>query len=211
MHAVGRDVWEAQCVDLAWDEPWGRLLDGRLVDRLADAARRGRTPAASDCHEFVAALAPTLRECCDRPLLCRFHETTLPVHGAPGDAAAARGLYATDESILFILSSGAVAFARQVPAAVPDLVVSVLVTAYFPRQAGWVVAKRAAAASAERYVQRWSQTTHRSGGRLLPEPSEVVLDVSEDTGVPKMQGRFRFISPESWGFRRHADGEWVRP
>jgi len=239
MHEAGKGMYVAESIDLAWQEgdirveslcwfeleairhavhkhfagsePWGRLLEGPLVRRLADAARQGVTPAAADCRAFVAAIAPKLHDSCARPLLCRFRETKLPWHETSQRAESIRSWHEKDEYILFILPTGAVVFAREVAAPQPDVVNCVALTAFFPRQACWVVPKRGAQASVARYVQRWALQLHHSGGRLMPAFLDVVPGISETTGAAALQGRIRFISPETWGFKRLADDEWAWP
>lgn len=192
------------------EEPWSRIVGSGLEQRLVQAGRQARLPAKADCREFVQALTAQLRASCSRPLLCRFLETLPP---AAGDREIARGpsdRHFSAEKVLFVLPSGAVAFVREIRSAVPDVLVVVLVTAFFPRQSlGWRVQRRAAEASAERYILRWTSDWHPSGGRLLPAPGEALDDIDDDDDAAIIASRLRFISPASWGFRRQADGRWA--
>jgi hypothetical protein len=192
------------------DEPWARIVDAPLLKRFADAGRAGRPPAAADCSAFAQALGRQLTASCRRPILCKFREMAVPVFG--GAAAAARPVsqFAIYEKLLFILPTGAVAFARITPTTLESVAAVVLLTTFFPRTArGWVAPARAAAAAAARYVQRWAEFEHPSGGRLLPEPEETIEALDETTGRATRRSQFRFISRESWGFRQARDGQWV--
>jgi hypothetical protein len=192
------------------DEPWTRIVDTPLLKRFAEAASAGLPPAAADCSAFAQALGRQLTASCRRPMLCKFREMAVPVFG--GDVAAARpvGRFAVHEKLLFVLPTGAVAFARITPTTLESVAAVVLLTTFFPRSArGFVAPARAAAAAAARYVQRWAEFQHPSGGRLLPEPGETVRAVDETTGGATQRGQFRFISRESWGFRQAQDGQWV--
>lgn len=191
-------------------EPWNRILDQRLLERLR--ANRNRLTGA-DCREFVKALNQQLLNCCSQPRLCRFQETEAINFDDAGDAAA--NLYSRPavEKILFVLPSGGVAVARVEPANSRDTIVSVFLTAFLPRYPGWFTANRAAATMAARYVQRWARDYHPSGGLLLPEPDDAVTgkDDIDDRAVHRRW--FRFITPKTWGFRMQKDGRlaWIAP
>lgn len=191
-------------------EPWARILGERLARRLADARAAGLTPATDDCRAFVSAVALQLDACGKKPLLCRFDELESPGIDQQDRPRWGFRHFRTWEKILFVLPSGAVAFARVIPSAIEDVLSLVLLTAFFPReQDGWVVQSRAAAASATRYVERWAEIPHRDGGQLLPEHDESVLEQDESVGVATRRGRFRFVTPETWGFRLQEDGQWA--
>jgi len=117
------------------------------------------------------------------------------------------------EKILFILPAGAVAFLGVDRPWAEGTLSAVFLTAFFPRQAAWVVPKRAAATNVERYILRWAERPHRSGGRLLPEPPEGVREEDQDTGAVTQREYFRFITPETWGFEVQSDGcaVWLGP
>jgi hypothetical protein len=86
----------------------------------------------------------------------------------------------------------------------------VFLTAFFPRQGrGWVTPKRAATTTAAYYLRRWAQYRHRSGGRLHPEPDDAVSERDEVTGRATHRRWFRFVTPQTWGFRLQKDGQWA--
>jgi hypothetical protein len=191
-------------------EPWGRILDRPLLERLVRAVETGNVPAASDFAGFVRALKPQLESSCARPLLCRFHETGGP-GGSPRYGVPTPPL-ATSEKFMFVLPSGAVAFVRVNPAVVAEVTVTVLLTAFFPKHTrGWVAPARAAAATVDKYLLRWAEYGHHTGGRLLPEPEDTVDAQDETTGRATRRGNFRFVSLKNWGFRRKNDSRWVWP
>jgi hypothetical protein len=195
---------------VASTEPWGRILGGGLVQRLADATRHGGMPAPGDCRDFIAAMTRQLEASCSRPILCRFREVEPSFFSEPGRPQWGASSADSWEKILFVLPAGAVAFARLMPSGVPDVAQLVLLTAFFPGQTnGWVAPSRAAAGAAARYVQRWAQDLHHTGGRLKPEHADWVPEQDESTGTATLRGRFRFITLKNWGFQPHQDGQLV--
>lgn len=191
---------------VASHEPWSRILDQRLIERLQAA---GGQLAAADCSEFVKAVARQLQNSCSQPRLCRFQDTEITNFDDSQHAAAqAKGRRAT-EKILFVLPSGGAAFVRVEPATTADMTVTVFLTAFFPRHGGWVAPARVAATTAARYVQRWAQHHHPSGGLLLPDPDDAVTARDEVDNRASYRRWFRFISPKTWGFRRQKDGRWA--
>ena len=193
-------------------EPWNRILDRSLLQRLVQAARGGPPPTATDCRAFVEAVTTKLRASCARPLICRFVETEVPVFANHAQQGLMRSGFNRCEKMMMVLPAGALAFLRVMPSGVVDETSVCFLTAFFPRQAmGWVAPKRAEEATVARYVQRWSARDHHTGGSLLPEPAESVNEIDDATGGAKRWGQFRFISLKAWGFRRQKDGQWVRP
>lgn len=187
-------------------EPWTKILGQRLVERLHDCSGR---LAGADCREFVQALTLQLRNACSMPRLCRFQDLEIAdFEDSRYVAAQIRGRRAT-EKLLFVLPSGGVVVMRIEPAMFSDRIVAVFLTAFIPRHVGWVTPARAAAATAARYVQRWARHEHHTGGLLLPEPDEAVTEPDEMTSLAIHRRWFRFISPRTWGFRLHEDGQWA--
>ncbi|MFM8498123.1 MAG: hypothetical protein ACKOEM_21775 [Planctomycetia bacterium] len=197
-HAVRKHV--------AGNEPWNRILDHRLLERLRAACGR---PAAADCRDFVKALSRQLENCCSQPRLCRFQDVEIAdVDDRRHPAAQAQGPRAM-EKILFVLPSGGVAFVRVEPATTADVTVTVFLTAFFPRHLGWVAPARAASTTVAKYVQKWALHHHPTGGLLHPDPDEAVTEPEEVDNRASHRRWFRFISLKSWGFRRQKDGRWA--
>lgn len=191
---------------VAGGEPWAKILGQRLAERLQ--ATPGRLSGA-DCREFVKAVTTQLHNACSQPRLCRFQDMEITNFDDSRHAAAQiRGRRAI-EKILFVLPSGGVVFVRVEPGMFTDRTVAVFLTAFIPRQVGWVTASRAAATTAGRYVQRWAAHYHPTGGLLLPEPDEAVTERDEVESRAILRRRFRFISPQNWGFRVQKDGRWA--
>lgn len=236
MTAAAGDAFSPESIDLAWHEedggrsvtascwfelapirhvvrkhvltkePWSKILGQRLVERLR--ASGGRLTGA-DGREFVEAVATQLHNACNEPRLCRFQDVEITnVEDSRDAAAQIRGRRAM-EKILFVLPSGGVVFVRVEPAMFADRTVMVFLTTFFPRQAGWVSPARVAAATAARYVQRWAPHHHPTGGLLLPEPDDAVTEPDEVDTRAIHRRWFRFISPQTWGFRLQKDGQWA--
>jgi len=189
-------------------EPWQRILNASHVDRLTEAARRRSLPQEADCRDFVRLLTQAIRRSSDRPLFCAFLEMSL--HEFDRHGTLQQNLHLVRrEKVMFVLDSGAVAFfeLNGPRSALPRQ--ASFRTAFFPRPKGWVSPKRAAAATAARYVIRWAEHEHHTGGRLLPKPLDGVRERDDETGMEKQREFFRFTTPEEWGFERQDDGEWV--
>jgi len=189
-------------------EPWTRILNDSLVRRLVRAVHDGVAPSAPDCRDFVAGVSSQIARSCERPLLCVFLETALHFIDHRGQLRQNLQLRMR-EKILFVLESGAVAFVDITRPRADGQIPVVFRTAFFPRSVGWVSPKRAAEASITHYITRWAENGHHAGGLLLPEPRDGVRERDDDTGVEKQREYFRFVTPESWGFERQEDGQWV--
>lgn len=236
MTAAAGDAFTAESIDLAWQEqdggqsvaascwfehepirhavrkhvagsePWDRIIDQRVVDRLRASGDR---PSAADCREFVQAIARQMQACCSLPRLCRFQEAAIPAADDVRPAAARLHDPHAVEKILFVFPSGGVAFVRVERPRFDDLTVTVFLTTFLPRHVGWVAPARAAAKTAARYVQRWAPDYHATGGRLLPDPDSTVPETDEVDERALHRRWFRFISMKTWGFRRQKDGRWA--
>jgi len=191
-------------------EPWRRVLNASVVDRLTAVVSARGLPAAADCRHFVEATGRQLQQACDQPLLCRFLETAFHFVDAAGRLHPILNNLKAREKILFILPTGAVGFVSVDNPWSNGTLAAAFLTTFFPRQVGWVAPKRAAKANVERYVLRWAQQPHSSGGRLLPELLEGVREEDGDSGAVTQREYFRFISPETWGFELRKDGCQVR-
>ena len=187
-------------------EPWNRILNASVVDRLTAVVSARGLPAPADCLHFVDAVGRQMQQCCDQPLLCRFLETEFHCVDRTGRLQPILGNLKAREKILFVLPTGAVGFVVVENPWTSGTLAAAFLTAFFPRPAGWVVPKRAAAATVERYVLRWSEQPHISGGRWLPEPSDRVHEKDGDTGAETQREYFRFVSLEKWGFQLLEDG-----
>lgn len=202
-------LWHMLTKHVCGSEPWSRILNGTLLQRLTREVAAGRRLSPSDIEELVESLAVQLKAACGKPLLCRSQEVPLPALGSAIPPGLTPNYFERTDKILILLSSGAVAFLRFVASPFEENLSMVFLTAFFPRQATWVVPARATAASASRYIQRWATFEHTTGGRLLPEPGDRLDEVDDATGSVVQRRLIRFITPENWGFRRLADGEWV--
>lgn len=191
---------------VAGNEPWTKILDQRLLDRLRNS---GNQLAAADCRAFVQALARQLHNSCSQPRLCRFQDMEITESDERRHPATQLRSRKAMEKILFVLPSGGVAFARVEPATSADMTVAVFLTAFLPRHLGWVAPARVAAATAGRYVQRWAQHHHPTGGLLPPGPGDSVTEQDEVDNRATHRRWFRFISLKTWGFRRQKDGRWA--
>jgi hypothetical protein len=218
--AVTADCWfESKAIrhvvqkHVCGSEPWKRVLNASVVDSLKGLVSDHARPPASDYRHFVEAVGRHLQQSCGQPLLCRFLETALHYVDTAGMPQPILGNLKAREKILLILPTGAVGFVSVANPWSTGTLVATFLTAFFPRQVGWVVPKRAAKANLERYVLRWAAQPHSSGGRLLPEPLEGVREEDGDTGAATQREYFRFISPESWGFELGKDGcqVWLGP
>ena len=190
-------------------EPWRRVLNASVVDRLTAVVSARGLPAAADCRHFVETVGKQMQQSCDQPLLCRFLETDFHFFDHAGRLHPILSTLKAREKIMFILPAGGVGFVAVDKPWTKGSLTAAFLTAFFPRQVGWVVPKRAAAANMERYVQRWAKQVHSSGALLLPEPLEGVREEDGDTRAVTQREYFRFISPEKWGFSRHKDGSFV--
>ena len=197
-HVVGKHV--------VGGEPWSKILGQRLADRLR--ASGGRVTAA-DCREFVKAITLQMHTCCSQPRVCRFQDIEILNYDVDRYPVAQNYGRRAMEKILFVLPSGGVAFVRVEPAMFADRTVTVFLTAFLPRHVGWVAPARVAATTAGRYVLRWAEHHHPTGGLLLPEPDDAVTERDEVDSRAIHRRWFRFFSPKTWGFRLQKDGRWA--
>jgi len=190
-------------------EAWGRVLSRGLIDRLIAAANRGEgwAPAAVDFTDFAEALGAEMRTSASRPLLCEFVEQPKAML-VKGRRRVTPGAI-TQAKILFVLRSGGVCFVRvddRQDAQVTDLK-GRLLTAYFPRCRGWVEPRRSYAAVVRRFVATWARHLDRCGKPRLPAAQVRVR--AENEGRVVERNNFRFITPETWGFRPIPGGIFV--
>lgn len=189
-------------------EPWKRILNASHADRLDEVAASRNSPTPADCNDFVDRVAESIKKSCERPRFCVFLDCAL--HEIDEDGRLRPRLSLRQwEKVLFVLDSGAVAFLKLLGPRSATSQEASFRTAFFPRAINWVAPKRAAAEAAARYVTRWAETPHPTGGYVLPKPVHGVKERDDESGIESQREFFRFTTPETWGFQLQADGEWV--
>ena len=187
-------------------EPWGRLLPGSLVSRLAAQADQGRgwTPSAEDFQAVAGGIIAAMRASCSRPLLCTCAE--LPLTNIKGGRRQPFPNARLIMKALFVLQSGAqviVAIDRRCDRSSLALT-GCFTTCYFPIRAGWRSPRRAYADVVEAFVKTSARHFHRTGARILPDPPDSRAVTHE--GYEVERGGVELITPETWGFRPVDDG-----
>jgi len=189
------------------NEPWTRILPQSLVTALT-AARGSGSWVTTDMRGFARHVSDEMQRSCSEPRLCMFLEQSFHYVDDAGRVWMNFDMRHR-EKVLFVLDSGAVAFIEMTGQQTHDPRPAVFRTAFFPRSRSWVAPRRAREASMANYILRWAETEHHSGGLMLPEPEDGVRERDDETGVEKQRQDFQFITPETWGFERQADGTWV--